>query len=85
MVGDDDEASREPEPLDLQLEPLQPQPEPEDQQLDFAAMGTPEADTVPNSPYSTPSRLSTSLSLEWASRTPKKRNHKSPSLIGDLI
>ena len=68
----------EPEPQqEAAIEQYQAEPELVDMQ-DLEDMGTPEADTVPNSPNSSPSRLSTALSLEWASRTPQKRPHNSP-------
>lgn len=76
----------EPEPQlqpELGLEPeLQIQPELDHPVLDIQNMGTPEADTVPNSPCSSPyynGRLSTALSLENATWTPKKRQNISLS------
>lgn len=69
----------EPEPEPEPVPALEPELAPDLEVEDIMDMGTSEEDTVPNSPYSSPSRLSTALSLDWASRTPIKMCYISPT------
>lgn len=64
-----------PEPADVVEVLPDPAAAADNELLNIMEMGEAEADTVPNSPYSLPSRLSTLLKLEFASRTPQKKGY----------